>query len=98
MIIIGLSMSIVVKTGKNYNAFQRGRAMLLMRQRAYFLQDNPESVQDSLNINGILLLEKLNSYRDVDRVFQLEMKSYSTEGRFLGEKKCLLEITEPYED
>lgn len=98
MIIIGLSMSIVVKTGKNYNAFQRGRAMLLMNQRAYFLQDNPESVQDSLKINGILLLEKLNSYRDVDRVFQLEMKSYSTEGRFLGEKKCLLEIAEPYED
>jgi len=98
MMIIALSMSIVVKTGKNYNAFQRGRAMLLMSQRAFVLQNNPETVQDSLNINGMVLLEKLSSYREIERVFQLHMKCYSSEGRFLGEKKCLLEITEKNED
>lgn len=98
MIIITLSMSIVVKTGKNYNAFQRGRAMLLMSQRAYLLQSNPETVQDSLKINGIVLLEKLSAYRDIERVYQLDMKCYSSGGRFLGKKNCLLEIEKAYED
>lgn len=98
MIIIALSMSIVVKTGKNYNAFQRGRAMLLMSQRAFVLQNNPEIIQDSLKVNGIVLLEKLTNYHELDRVFQLDMKCYSSEGRFLGEKKCLLEIADTYEN
>lgn len=98
VIIITLSMNIVVQTGKNYNAFQRGRAMFLMSERAYFLQNNPEAVQSSLTMNGIVIFEKLSSYRNIHRVFQLEMKSFSSEGKFLGEKKFLFEISEFYED
>ena len=93
-IIIGFSMNIVVKTAKNYNAVKKADAMFLVQNRFAIVKENPESVQDSIWENGILLVENLQQYQQSNHLLLLEIKAYTAEKKFLLEKKALIEKNE----
>lgn len=96
--IIGFSMNIVVKTGKNYNAVKRAGAMFMLKNRISIIQEEPNQLQDTIRGNGIFIVEKMTAYQQSEKVFVLELKAYTLENRFLVEKKALIEINNNDED
>lgn len=94
VMIIGFSMNIVVKTGKNYNAVKRARSIFMLNNRFLILQEDPSQLQDTVEENGIFIVEKMTSYQQSEKVFVLEMKAYTYENRFLVAKRSLIEISD----
>lgn len=92
MIIIGMSMSIVVKTGRNYNASQRARAVIWMNNRFIQLKDSPEVREDSIVLLGMIVYENVSKYENQEDVLMVDLKAVSREMRFLANKRSLIFI------
>ncbi len=90
--IIGFSMNIVVKTSKNYNAVKRASAMFQLKNRFKQIENDSSLLQDTIQGNGIYIVEKISPHKQSEYVFLLEMKAYTLEKRFLVEKKAFIEI------
>lgn len=90
--IIGFSMNIVVKTSKNYNAVKRGSAMFQLKNRFGQIKNDPSLLQNTVQGNGIYIVEKMSSYQQSESVFLLELNAYTLENRFLVKKKAIIEI------
>jgi hypothetical protein len=90
MMVMGMAMSIVVKTGKNYNAVQRTRALMWMRNRVHQLEIAPLLHEDTIQGQGMLIYEKLSEMEGKPDVLQLYMRAMTPEKRLLAEKWRLL--------
>lgn len=98
MMVLAMAMAIVVKTGKNYNATHRTRALLLMKNRLYQIKDQPELRSDTVSVNGILLFENLSEAEGKKDVLNVYLKAMTPEGRTLLEKRHFVNRIPDYED
>ena len=98
MMVLAMAMAIVVKTGKNYNATHRTRALLLMKNRLYQIKDQPELRSDTLLVNGILLFENLSEAEGKKDVLNVYMKAMTPEGRTLLEKRHFVNRIPDYDE
>ncbi|WP_461630257.1 prepilin-type N-terminal cleavage/methylation domain-containing protein [Labilibaculum euxinus] len=92
MIVLAMAMTIVVKTGKNYNAVHRTRALIWMRNRVYMMETNPVLREDTIQANGMLIYEKLANLEGKKDVLILYMKAMTPENRLLAEKWRLINL------
>lgn len=92
MIILAMAMTIVVKTGKNYNAVHRTRALIWMRNRVYMMEANPVLHEDTIQANGMLIYENLANLEGKKDVLILYMKAMTPENRLLAEKWRLINL------
>ena len=92
MMVLAMAMIIVVKTGKNYNATHRTRALLWMRNRVYQLETKPALHEDTIQVNGMLIYENLAELEGKQDVLILYMKAMTPENRLLAEKRRLINL------
>ncbi len=92
MLILAMSMTIVAKTNKNYNAELRTRSLIWMRNRVYMMETNPVLHEDTIQANGILIYENLANFDGKRDVLILYMKAMTIENRLLAEKWRLINL------
>ena len=98
MLVLAMAMAIVVKTGKNYNATHRTRAMFVMKNRLYHFKDNPVIHSDTIFVNGFLLYENLSEIEGKKGVLNAYFKAMTTEGRPLIEKRHIINLKPEHEE
>lgn len=97
MIVLAMAITIVVKTGKNYNATHRARALLIMRNRLYYLKDNPVIKSDTIFVSGFMFYEKSFEYEGKRDVFNVYLRAMTLEGKLLIEKQHIINLIPEYE-
>ncbi|PXY01813.1 hypothetical protein DF185_03965 [Marinifilum breve] len=98
MLVLAMAMAIVVKTGKNYNATHRTRAMFVIKDRLYYFQNNPMIHSDTIPVNGFLLYENLSEINGRKGVLNAYFKAMTTEGRRLIEKQHVINMKPEHEE
>jgi hypothetical protein len=98
MLVLAMAMAIVVKTGKNYNATHRTRALLFMKNRLYQLKDNPVIHNDTIIVNGFMVYEKISEVDGKKGVLKVYQKAMTPEGRLLIEKKHIINLIPEHEE
>nr|WP_320120042.1 hypothetical protein [uncultured Marinifilum sp.] len=90
MLVLAMAMTIVVKTGKNYNANRKAKALLWMKNRTYQLELKPVVHEDTIRVNGMIIFESVVELEGKKDVLLLYMKAMTGENRFLAEKRRLI--------
>lgn len=98
MMVLAMAMTIVVKTGKNYNANQKAQAMIWMKNRTYQLETKPSVHEDTIRENGVIYFESLTVLEGQKDVLTLYMIAMTEEKRFLAEKRRLINLKPEIEE
>jgi len=92
MLVLAMAMTIVVKTGKNYNANRKAKALIWMKNRTYQLELKPIVHEDTIRANGMIIFESMTEFEGKKDVLNLYMKAMTDEYMFLAEKKRLINL------
>lgn len=98
MLVLAMAMAIVVKTGKNYNATHRTRAMFVIKDRLYYHKNNPMIHSDTIPVNGFLLYENLSEIEGRKGVLNAYFEAMTIEGRRLIEKQHIINLKPEHEE
>ena len=97
MLVLAMAMAIVVKTGKNYNATHRTRALLFLKNRLHQIKNDPVIHNDTIFVNGFMLYENISEAEGKKNILNVNLKAMTPEGRLLLEKKHFINRTPEYE-